>query len=67
MINPESRTDDPFLRNEESLKLRSEAVALVAELTGTLLLHEDDRGPILKALHELEAKLKDELKTSTAP
>lgn len=67
MINPESRTDDPFLRNEDDLKLRTEAVALVAELTGTLLLHEDDRAPILKALRDLEAKLKGELKTSTAP
>ena len=67
MINPESRTDGPFLRNEDDLKLRTEAVSLVAELTGTLLLHEDDRVPILKALRDLEAKLKEELKTSTAP
>ena len=67
MINPESLKNDPFLRNEEDLKLRTEALALVAELANTLLLHEDDRGPIIRALSELEAKLKEELKTSTAP
>jgi hypothetical protein len=69
MIKPVSLNVNPetLYREETDVELRADAVSLLIEVAGPLLLHSEEREFVQKILTDLEAKLRSELKTSTAP
>lgn len=69
MIKPVSLNVNPetLYREETDVELRADAVSLLIEVVGPLLLHSEEREFVQKILTDLEAKLRSELKTSTAP
>jgi len=52
-------TPERFIRNEEDVELRANAVELAEDIALNVLLHKEERDLLKSAFEEIRAKLKE--------